>query len=1157
MGNYWKYSTYSKINSQVEENFPFKHPRKHQLETISEIKEAIDNGYKYIILEAGTGTGKSAIAATLASMFEDTYILTVTKQLQDQYLQDFKDLGFRLVKGRGNFKCRKYVEANLDYTCDEGRCVLEGYRCEYSLNRNHNDITQENTCYYFYQKLVAMNSSVVISNYPYMFLELNNVNDFKNRELMVFDEAHNLEENIMNNLTLEFKRKELRDYGINLSSEDFSKLESGDYTDWIRFIKKVKENYSRELKKIKNIKGAGANEKKSFLKLRIKDCKEFIEHIKQDPYNWIFDYNPRYGIAEFKPIKVDKYAQNKLFQHADVCLFMSATILDYKLFAKWLGINEDEIYAIRRESPFEVDRNPIVTFDEFNMSYGNLHKTAPETIDTINEILEIHSNDKGIIHTVSHQCKNFLMKSIKNKRLIDHKTYNRASQLKKFKNSDKPLVLISPSMNEGVDLPGSQCRFQIIYKIPYPSLMDKQTKERKNMDNQWYEYKTALALVQTYGRGMRYEEDYSKTYFIDSRLKGFVEMDKRRNNFLPDFFIRAIDITPAEIDYIEEVKPEPAELKTELIKDDIEFVSTDLNEINQVDYQDEVKSEFDNLDYLEKVNVKLELYNAGRDLLDKENYKQAIDFYKNLLNHELFINDYHPYLKLSQAYHGAEEYKNEAETVIAFYKSGRYARPSTVKMFKKRLLTLAEIGYFDISQMDELENEYASNGKRNRKFSKIPIPLAKDLASAVKRENRSKNVYDPSIFDDFVNLEDNLSYEEKINFKYKLIKKGDELMSAWQYEKAIAYYNRLLTHELFINDYHPYLKLYKAYGKNKQKEKQVDIIVKFFKSGIYCNKKKLGWFKGRLRQLSNKGLFDPSKIDELENEFYDNGFLNKDLSNKPVPVAIEIKEIVESDKKDKVEYSSNYFNQLSKEIINSPGYKSYTDLTKHNEEDYILFDDYDKINQKAELKNKGKLLEREDEDKAIDFYNGLKENELFKYDYYPYRRQCILFKNYIHDDEKDWQTIVELLSQKIYLNSHQYRWINNKIIELIGKLNLKQNDISKVNILLDDYEINRENYKILQSNYLPIAERIFKDEKGLRVISQEKYDYIESIHYTNELGAGYIRQGEYETAMMFFSKLLKQETLYFKCLSYKSFARIYRDMDDKREFKRLYEQYVN
>lgn len=131
MSNQWQYSTYSKVDEEVKKYFPFKKARKHQLETISEIKEAIDKGYKYIVLEAGTGTGKSVIAATLSSMHDSSYILTVTKQLQDQYLHDFKNLGFKLVKGRGNFTCKKYLEDDIEQGCDEGRCVIEGYQCDF------------------------------------------------------------------------------------------------------------------------------------------------------------------------------------------------------------------------------------------------------------------------------------------------------------------------------------------------------------------------------------------------------------------------------------------------------------------------------------------------------------------------------------------------------------------------------------------------------------------------------------------------------------------------------------------------------------------------------------------------------------------------------------------------------------------------------------------------------------------------------------------------------------------------------------------------------------------------------------------------------------------------------------------------------------------
>ena len=80
---------YPNIDEDIIENFPFYQPRLGQFEIIQDIDDAIKQGYKYIILEAGTGTGKSAIATTLAKMYGSAYILTMTKQLQSQYNNEF------------------------------------------------------------------------------------------------------------------------------------------------------------------------------------------------------------------------------------------------------------------------------------------------------------------------------------------------------------------------------------------------------------------------------------------------------------------------------------------------------------------------------------------------------------------------------------------------------------------------------------------------------------------------------------------------------------------------------------------------------------------------------------------------------------------------------------------------------------------------------------------------------------------------------------------------------------------------------------------------------------------------------------------------------------------------------------------------------------
>ena len=524
----WPYSTYSKINPVAKKNFPFKKPRPDQLETISQIIEAIDKGYKYIILEAGTGTGKSAIAYTLTSIYETSYILTVTKQLQNQYLEDFSN--FKLVKGRKNFSCKQYLNQN----CSEGKCIVEGISCK---NKSEDKII----CDYLRQKQTALDSNKVISNYHYMFLELNYVGDFTKRDLLILDEAHNLENTLMSQLKLEFSISDLQKY-LNVDIDDMIlyELENGDFDTWIQFINEIREKYSNELSKLTEIDKTKVNEKISFIKQEIYDCSRFVENISHDPYSWIFDYNEDLKTIEFKPLKIDNYAKNTLFKYGDVCILMSASILDYKFFSKCLGLKEDEVYPIRRKSPFDLKRNPIIAYDDFNLSHKNIKKTAPKTINPIKSILDKHKNEKGIIHTVSSSCKDYLMGNLEDYSLIDHDGENRQDRLWMFKNSDEPLVFISPSMGEGVNLPGDLCRFQIMYKLPYPDLADKQIRMRANADDEWYDYKTAMTLIQTYGRGMRYAEDYCTTYLIDNRIKEFVKRDSKTNKFLPDSFVRAV-----------------------------------------------------------------------------------------------------------------------------------------------------------------------------------------------------------------------------------------------------------------------------------------------------------------------------------------------------------------------------------------------------------------------------------------------------------------------------------------------------------------------------------------------------------------------------------------------------------------------------------------
>nr|WP_052293451.1 DEAD/DEAH box helicase family protein [Methanothermus fervidus] len=242
------------VSKEIIENFPYKKPRKEQLELIDKIYEAFES-YDYVVLEAGTGIGKSGIAATLAKIYNSAYILTMTKQLQKQYFHDFR---FPIVKGRNNFKCK----INKNLTCDEGPCRILKLNCPHDpLDKKELDNLKSelNTsdakkiqmymdgdiCDYRKQVYIGYISNITILNYQYAIMAFNYTRFFDKRYLMVFDEAHNIEDIVMKHVSYTLNNQLLyKDIGERLPN--YKNLEK-----WIDYIAYILEKYKKRLKKLK------------------------------------------------------------------------------------------------------------------------------------------------------------------------------------------------------------------------------------------------------------------------------------------------------------------------------------------------------------------------------------------------------------------------------------------------------------------------------------------------------------------------------------------------------------------------------------------------------------------------------------------------------------------------------------------------------------------------------------------------------------------------------------------------------------------------------------------------------------------------------------------------------------------------------------------
>ena len=524
------------------------YPRNSQIKLINKINWAIGEGYKNIILEAGTGIGKSAIATTLANMYEDSYILTMTKQLQEQYLDDFGDMLVE-IKGRGNYKCN--YKGNCDF------CI----KAEYNLRKCGD-------CEYNLAFKKAVEAKNVITNYDYLYYAgvANPLLD--SRELLILDEAHNLERKMLMLSSSELNREYISTkFGIDIfeplmyGTKSINELKrKPDY--WVGLCDDLIKECKKRIKKIEG--DADKSVQVTLDEFESNPSKysnfDYVEkqNLEQDmksfaaislglSYNeLIIDLPDKNSIldnnmdisAEFKPYSVLDDTQN-LLKMGNICIFLTGTLGSKDKFCQWNNINPDETYYIYEKSPFDVAKRPI--YVDFVGRMSGFRRGIPNwknkrAIKKIKEILDMHKNEKGVIHTSSNEQAFWIMDHLKEYNLMFVGGEDRNRILKDFTESKENIILIGASIKDGVDFKGDLCRFQIVFKIPYPQL-NEQVKYRRDLDPKWFYYQTVMALMQAYGRGIRDNDDYCVMYIIDSSFKQLFNYNR---GFFNEYFAEAV-----------------------------------------------------------------------------------------------------------------------------------------------------------------------------------------------------------------------------------------------------------------------------------------------------------------------------------------------------------------------------------------------------------------------------------------------------------------------------------------------------------------------------------------------------------------------------------------------------------------------------------------
>tara|TARA_A100001037_G_scaffold290408_1_gene303232 strand:+ start:16091 stop:17914 length:1824 start_codon:yes stop_codon:yes gene_type:complete len=266
---------------------------------------------------------------------------------------------------------------------------------------------------------------------------------------------------------------------------------------------------------------------------KLEDYLEIIEN--EGLQTMLFSKNLQDGEIKLMCLSESTMIKKHLHKRAGFKVFMSATIGDPRTYSKIMGIENAKF--IRLSNGFTYDKSPIVFVDRLKMSMQHKKENLPKAIVLLDQILAKHKNQRGLIHTGSYEFSQYITQHSKHVRRIIE--YNKSSEKEeaiiKFKNGVNG-VIMGPSILEGLDFADEVCRFQIFFKVPYPSLGDPLTLAKIKKSPGWYDWKTGITIQQGAGRSIRNKGDWAVTYILDACFGNLIN----KTEFFPDNFKQRI-----------------------------------------------------------------------------------------------------------------------------------------------------------------------------------------------------------------------------------------------------------------------------------------------------------------------------------------------------------------------------------------------------------------------------------------------------------------------------------------------------------------------------------------------------------------------------------------------------------------------------------------
>lgn len=448
---------------------------------------------------APTGFGKlvAIIVAALISKIP-TCIVTMSNGLIQQALDEFGSIGLVALLGRNNYTCGM----KDDYTCEDGypaQCPYKGTPM----------------CPSTQAELRMAVSYLGITNYSKWTSSHKYGTGMSHWQQVIFDEAHFAYDALASAMQVKLHQKEIeRTLGVDFLTE------VDDFKPWKHWAATTRVIAEQELvdarKKLIRTSNPTLTQIRHYFHMR-NLTRKLATLATAGAREWVVDpfTTEHSGGFVFDPISPGRYVESSLLMKVPKVAMVSATLRPKSMYI--IGIGNDNFSFKEYDSRFNPARHPIYWVQTMRVD-GKARDLSMLWLRH-DQLAAKRQDRKGIVHSISYERQEqlFLASRFRGNMILNRRGEDIMSKIDDFRLAGPGTELISPSVGTGFDFADSQCRWQLVLKVPFepPS---KIQKARQALDKEYVYYRAMQYLVQAFGRDVRSSTDWAEAIICDDHF---------------------------------------------------------------------------------------------------------------------------------------------------------------------------------------------------------------------------------------------------------------------------------------------------------------------------------------------------------------------------------------------------------------------------------------------------------------------------------------------------------------------------------------------------------------------------------------------------------------------------------------------------------------